>query len=399
MAKLTLKDLPLKDKRVLMRIDFNVPLNKEGGVEDDMRIRESLPSIEYVIKEGGKLILMSHLGRPDGKRMEKFSLAPCALALSKLLKKPVRFVTECIGKEAENATGEMKSGDVILLENLRFHPAEEDPAADPTFAQRLSRLGDLYVNDAFGTAHRAHSSTFTLAKLFLGKAAMGFLMQKELSFLQPLLENPKHPFYAVIGGAKISSKIGVLKSLVPKVDALFIGGGMAFTFLKAQGISIGNSIVEEGHLSTAKDLLKLCAAKSLPLFLPKDLLIADKIDKNAKVKIVSVQEGVPSGWQGVDLGPQTLKEWTSALQKGETIFWNGPVGIFEIPLFAKGTQGLAHSLAKLKSTRIVGGGDSVAAINQLNLAKNFTHLSTGGGAALELIEYGKLPGIDALSDK
>lgn len=399
MGKLTLKDLSVKDKRLLMRVDFNVPLSKEGEVEDDTRIRESLPSIEYVIKEGGKLILMSHLGRPEGKRVEKFSLAPCAKALSRLLKKPVRFVKECVGEAAEKAVREMKTGDVILLENLRFFPAEEDPSTDPGFAQNLARLGDLYVNDAFGTAHRAHSSTSTLAKLFPGKAAMGFLIQKELSFLQPLLENPRRPFYAIIGGAKISSKIGVLKSLISKVDALFIGGGMAFTFLKAQGIEVGSSILEEKQLSTAKDLLKLSVTKNLPLFLPKDLVIADKIDKNAQVKIISVQEGVPSGWQGVDLGPQTLKEWTALLQKGETIFWNGPVGIFEIPLFAKGTESLAQSLASCKSTRIIGGGDSVSAINQLNLAKNFTHLSTGGGAALELIEHGKLPGIDALSDK
>ncbi len=399
MSKLTIKDLAIKGKRVLMRVDFNVPLSKEGSVEDDTRIREALPSIEYVLKEGGSLILMSHLGRPEGKRTPKYSLASCALHLSKLLKKPVRFVEDCIGQEVEKATSALKPGEIILLENLRFYPAEEDPATDPTFAQKLAKLGDLYVNDAFGTAHRAHSSTCTIAKLFPNKAAMGFLMEKELAFLEPLLKNPQRPFYAIIGGAKISSKIGVLKSLLSRVDALFICGGMAFTFFKAQGISIGDSICEEAQLPTAKELLQQCASKKLPLFLPSDLLIADKVSQDAKTRVIQTKEGIPAGWQGVDMGPETMKAWISQLEKCKTIFWNGPPGIFEIPPFAKGTEGLARGLAKLNSTRIIGGGDSVSAINHLNLSKNFTHLSTGGGAALEFIEYGKLPGIDALSDK
>lgn len=399
MSKLTIKDLGIKEKRVLMRVDFNVPLSEEGTVEDDTRIREALPSIEYVMQKGGSLILMSHLGRPEGKRTPKYSLAPCALHLSKLLKKPVRFVEDCIGQEVEKTTSALKPGEIILLENLRFYPAEEDPAKDPTFAQKLAKLGDLYVNDAFGTAHRAHSSTCTIAKFFPNRAAMGFLIEKELAFLEPLLKNPQRPFYAIIGGAKISSKIGVLHSLFSKVDALFIGGGMAFTFFKAQGIPIGDSICEEAQLSTAKELLQQSASKKLPLFLPSDLLIADKVSQDAKTRVIQIKEGIPKGWQGVDMGPETLKTWLTQLEKGKTIFWNGPPGIFEIPPFAKGTEGLARGLAKLDSTRIIGGGDSVSAINQLNLSKNFTHLSTGGGAALEFIEYGKLPGIDSLSDK
>lgn len=393
MTKLRLQDLSLQGKRVLMRVDFNVPLG------DDTRIREALPSIEYILKAGGSLILMSHLGRPEGKRVEKFSLEPCAEILNKHLGRPVRFVKDCIGDEVENAAKALKPGEILLLENLRFYPAEEDPTADPKFAQKLAKLGDLYVNDAFGTAHRAHSSTFTVAKLFPGKAAMGLLMEKELTFLQPLLQNPQRPFYAIVGGAKISSKIGVLKSLVEKVDALFIGGGMAFTFFKAQRIAIGNSICEESHLVTARELMATCAEKKIPLFLPKDLLIADSVAENAKTRVIAIQEGIPAGWQGVDMGPLTLSEWTAQLKKAQTIFWNGPVGIFEIPAFAKGTEGLAQTLAKLSSVRVVGGGDSVAAINRLHLSKNFTHLSTGGGASLEFLEHGRLPGIDALSEK
>lgn len=395
MNKLSLKDLPVKGKRVLMRVDFNVPISKEGKVADDTRIREALPSIEYVLDEGGCLVLMSHLGRPDGKQNPKFSLAPCAEALNNLLKKPVLFAKDCVGDDAEKLARALKSDEVLLLENLRFHEAEEEPEKDPSFAEKLARLGDLYVNDAFGTAHRAHSSTYTVAKYFPGKAAAGFLMEKEISYLEPLLRDPAKPFYALIGGAKISSKIGVLEALLKKVDALFVGGGMAYTFMRAQGIAIGNSIFEESYLETSKRLLN----QKIPLFLPKDFLIADGMREDAKVKIVEARQGIPAGWQGVDIGPETIKKWTFAFAKAKTFFWNGPVGVFEIPSFAKGTQAIACALAKLSSTRIVGGGDSLLAINQLNLAKSFTHLSTGGGAALEFIEQGKLPGIEALSNK
>ena len=393
--KLSLKDLPVKGKRVLMRVDFNVPLSKEGKVTDDTRIREALPSIEHVLKSGGSLVLMSHLGRPDGKPNPKYSLAPCAEALSKLLKKPVLFAKDCIGEEAGKMAGALKPSEVLLLENLRFYAAEEEPEKDPLFAQKLAKLGDCYVNDAFGTAHRAHSSTCTITQYFPGKAAAGFLMEKEISFLEPLLKNPARPFYALIGGAKISTKIGVLHALLKKVDALFIGGGMSYTFMKAQGIEIGSSIVEEAHLETAKRLM----GQKVPISLPRDLLIADGMSENAKTQVVPLRQGIPAGWQGVDIGPETVKTWTTEFAKAKTFFWNGPVGVFEIAPFAKGTQAIASALAKLHSVRIVGGGDSASAINQLNLAKSFTHLSTGGGAALEFIEHGKLPGIEALTTK
>ncbi|MFI5334848.1 MAG: phosphoglycerate kinase [Chlamydiales bacterium] len=395
---LKLKDFPLKGKRVLMRVDFNVPLSNAGKIEDDTRIREALPSIEYILNAGASLVLMSHLGRPDGKKIEKFSLEPCAAYLANLLKKPVRFVKDCVGGEVERAVNALKPGEVLLLENLRFYRAEEEPDLDPTFAQQLAKLGDFYVNDAFGTSHRAHTSTYSVAKLFPGKAAIGLLMEKELSYLQPLLTNPERPFYAIIGGAKISSKIGVLKSLFSKVDALFIGGGMAYTFFKAEGVSIGESICEENQVSKAKDLLKESKLRDKPLFLPKDLVIANKVDQKAQTQIISALEGIPSGWQGVDIGPETRQIWAKELKKAKTIFWNGPVGIFEIPAFAKGTEQLAQTLATLASTRIIGGGDSVSAINHLGISKNFTHLSTGGGATLEFIEHGRLPGLEALNN-
>ncbi len=398
MPKLSLKDLSVKGKKVLMRVDFNVPLDERGKITDDTRIREALASIEYVLKQGGSVILMSHLGRPKGKSDPKFTLAPCAEALSKLLGKPVQFAKDCIGDETAKMAKNLKESEVLLLENLRFYAAEEDPSVDPTFAQKLAKLGDIYVNDAFGTAHRAHSSTYAIVKYFPGKAAAGFLMQKELSFLEPLIKNPARPFYAIIGGAKISSKIGVLKSLITKVDALFIGGGMAFTFFKAQNISIGKSICEDDLLQTAREIMQMCTSKNISIYFPKDLLITDNLKENGAVKTIFAKDGIPDGWEGADIGPQTVKEWSQELKKAQTIFWNGPVGVFEKPAFAKGTNMLATAMAELRSTRIIGGGDSVAAINQLNLAKNFTHLSTGGGAALEFLEYGKLPGIEVLTD-
>lgn len=390
-------DLEVKGKRVLLRVDFNVPLNESGKITDDTRIRESLPTIEYLLKEGASVILMSHLGRPEGKISQKFSVKPCQAALSSLLNKPVQFAEDCVGKEAESRAKNLKAGEILLLENLRFHSAEEDPSSDPSFAEALAKLGELYVNDAFGAAHRKHTSTYTIASYFPGRAAAGFLMQKELTFLGPLLKNPKRPFYAIIGGAKISSKIGVLKSLIDKADALFIGGAMAYTFFKAQGLSIGNSLCEDKFISKALELVEYAASKKVALYFPKDLVIADRIKEGAQIKTILTSAGIPDGWEGVDIGPETVKEWSAKLKMAETIFWNGPLGVFEIPLFAKGTNTLAELLAHLKSIRIIGGGDSVAAINQLHLAKNFTHLSTGGGATLELLEFGTLPGIEALS--
>ncbi|MBI2743812.1 MAG: phosphoglycerate kinase [Chlamydiales bacterium] len=396
---LSISDLKIAGKKLLMRVDFNVPLDSEGRVTDETRIREALPSIEYALKQGGSVILMSHMGRPKERRDPKLSLAPCVPILSRLLERPVKFAKDCIGENAKNLAKNLKAGEVLLLENLRFYPAEEKPDLDPTFAKQLSELGDLFVNDAFGAAHRAHSSTYTIVSYFPGRAAAGFLMQKELSFLEPLLKNPKAPFYAIIGGAKISSKIGVLKTLLDRADALFIGGAMAYTFFKAQGISIGKSLCEEKFIPMARELMERAKKEKKPLFLPTDLLIAEKAESGAKTKTILTREGIPEGWEGVDIGPETIKNWVNELHKAQTIFWNGPVGIFEIPEFAKGTNSLARDLASLKSIRIIGGGDSVSAINQLGLSKNFTHLSTGGGATLELLEFGTLPGIEILKNK
>ncbi|HSX10701.1 MAG TPA: phosphoglycerate kinase [Chlamydiales bacterium] len=389
MVKLTLKDLSLKGKRVLMRVDFNVPI-ENGVITDDSRIVASLPSIEYVLNQGASLILMSHLGRPKGKDPQ-LTLAPCAKKLSDLLKKPVAMAPDCIGPEVKKMATQLQPGQVLLLENLRFHAGEETPEKDPSFTAQLAKLGDCYVNDAFGTAHRAHASTALIAKFFPHKAAMGFLMEKELQELSPLLHNPARPFFALIGGAKISSKIGVIQSLLKRVDALFIGGGMVYTFLKAQGIPIGDSLCEDPN--TIRDLPKT------KLHFPVDLVIANAFSNDATRRIVPIHQGIPTGWQGMDIGPQTIAQWSKELTKAATVFWNGPVGVFEMAHFATGTRGIAEALAHAKAKTIIGGGDSVAAIQQMGLGDRFAHLSTGGGASLELLEYGHLPGIDALSDK
>ena len=399
MAKLQVQDLSIQGKRVLVRVDFNVPQNKDGSISDDTRIRESLPTIQYIIDQGGIPILMSHSGRPKGKKDPRYSLALCAKALSNLLRIPVIFAPDCIGNETEKLAKSASEGQIILLENLRFYAAEEDPKSDPSFAQKLASLGDLYVNDAFGSAHRAHSSTVQIAAFFPGRAASGLLMQKEIAFLNTSLSSPKRPFYAIIGGAKISTKIGVLQSLLSKVDALFVGGGMAYTLFKAQGISIGDSIFEAEQLKVAQDFLLAASKKNIPLFLPTDLVIASAFTADAPNKVIDIKEGIPEGWQGMDIGPKTIEIWNKALQKGATIFWNGPVGVFEFPAFAKGTDALARTLSTLKAITIAGGGDSVAAINKLGLKNKFSHLSTGGGASLEYIELGHLPGIDALSNR
>lgn len=398
MVKLNIQDLDLQGKKVLVRVDFNVPLNKDGSIADDTRIRESLPSIQHILQTGGVAILMSHLGRPKGAPDSQFSLAPCAKALSKSLGIPVIMAEDCVGEKVEKMARDLKPGQVLLLENLRFHPAEEKPSLDPTFAKKLASLGDLYVNDAFGTAHRSHSSTAIIAQHFPGKSAAGFLMQKEINFLSSLL-HPKQPFYAIIGGAKISTKIGVLKSLLSKVESIFIGGGMSFTFFLAQGFKIGNSIHEDEQIPAASEFLKECNERKIPCRLPKDLIIANAFADDAPSQCILASQGIPDGWQGMDIGPQTVEEWSKSLQNAATIFWNGPLGVFEFPHFAKGTEQIAKTLSSLSATTVVGGGDSVAAINRLGLAPSFSHVSTGGGASLEFIEYGHLPGIDALSDK
>lgn len=395
---MNLEVLPVKDKNVLIRVDFNVPLDGQGKITDDTRIRAALPTIEYVSKQGGKPIIMSHLGRPKGKVDPKYSLATCRKRLEELLGCEVLMAPDCVGSQVEKMAKDLKPGQVLLLENLRFHAAEEDPKSDPEFAKNLAKLGDVYINDAFGAAHRNHSSIVNLAELFKGRSAPGFLMKKEITFLGHLFERPAHPFYAIIGGAKISSKLGVIQKLLDKVDALFIGGGMAYTFLETQGMTIGDSICEKELIPTAKKILE--SAKT-PIFLPKDLVIAKEFSNDSEKKVTTIQEGVPDGWQGMDIGPLTRQEWTNTLQNGQLIFWNGPLGVFEMPNFSQGTLEIAQTLAKLNSASppvltIVGGGDSVSAINQANLSEKFSHISTGGGASLEYIEKGSLPGIDVL---
>jgi phosphoglycerate kinase len=399
MSKLTIQDLILTGKKVLIRVDFNVPLNKDGTIADDTRIRESVPTIQHALQQGAGVVLMSHLGRPKSKKDVQYSLGICAKKLSQLIAAPVFFATDCVGKDVEKMVQDLKGGQVLLLENLRFYPAEEDPSIDPNFAKELSKFGDFYVNDAFGTAHRKHSSTAVIAQYFPSKAAMGLLMQKEIQHLEPLLKKPHHPFFVLIGGAKISSKIGVLKSLMKKVDAFYIGGGMAFTFLKAQGIEIGDSIFEEKSLPDALNLLRECEEKKIPLHLPIDVVVADGLCNDAAFKTIPISQGIPKGWMGMDIGPETIQAWSADFQKAATLFWNGPVGVFEFPHFARGTQEMAQAIAHLKAMTIVGGGDSVSAVNQLGLSSKFSHVSTGGGASLEYLEHGKLPGIEALSDK
>lgn len=398
--KLSIRDLDLGGHRVLLRVDFNVPI-KNGEVVDDSRIRASLPSIRYVLDKGGSVILMSHLGRPDGKADPKFSLIPCAKRLSLLLKIPVQMAPDCCGEKTKQMAKSLLPGEVLLLENLRFHPGEEKPESEPAFVGALAELGDLYVNDAFGTAHRAHASTALIAHFFPGKAAEGFLMEKEVAYLGSVLSNPRRPFYAILGGAKISTKFKVIGALMKKADALFIGGAMAYTFLEAGGIAVGNSLVEKEFVGEALEIIRLGKTGSCKIFLPVDLVVAREIDAAAERRIIVVDNGVPDGFEGVDIGPKTAALYCEELKKGKTIFWNGPLGVFECPPFDLGTNTIAKMLASLEksATTIVGGGDSVAAIEQAGLADQITHISTGGGASLEYIELGKLPGIEALSDK
>jgi len=398
MNKLSIQDLSLKDQKVLMRVDFNVPLTDDLTIADDTRIKASLPSIEYVLAKGASLILMSHLGRPKGAQNSKYSLKPIAQRLSELLNLEVKFAPHSLEPSQEMAK-ELKPKEILLLENLRFYDAEEHPEKDPSFAEKLASMGDLYINDAFGTAHRKHSSTYLLPKFFPEKAAAGFLMEKEIAFLGNVIKSPKRPFYAIVGGAKISTKIGVLKALTEKVDAIFLGGGMTYTFLKANGLDIGDSLFEAEQVDSAKELIKETQNKAVKLFLPEDITIADSYNNEAKTKVISTKESIPDGWQGLDIGPKTIQEWKKILKKAGTLFWNGPLGVFEMSSFSTGTNEIAKTLAESPATTIIGGGDSLFAINKLNLNNQFTHLSTGGGACMEFIEFGQLPGIDALTDR
>jgi phosphoglycerate kinase len=391
MNKKTIRDVDVKGKHVLVRVDYNVPI-KDGKVGDDTRIRAAMPTVEYLLKNGAAVILCSHLGRPKGSPDPKYSLRPVAEHLSGLLGKPVAFAEDCIGPVAEEAAKALKPGDVLLLENTRFHPEEEKN--NPEMAKQLAALADLYVNDAFGSAHRAHASTEGVAHHL--PAVSGFLMEKELAYLGRALADPERPFLAIMGGAKISDKIAVIQNLLTKVDSLLIGGGMANTFFKAQGLKVGDSLVEAEALDTASGLLKSAGDK---LVLPVDCVIADRFDAEAQSKVVPVDQ-VPDGWRILDIGPATVAHFSNRLAAAKTVVWNGPMGVFEFPRFAEGTFAVARVLAGLKgATTIIGGGDSAAAVEQSGLAAKMSHISTGGGASLEFLEGKQLPGVVALLDK
>ncbi|HKZ53303.1 MAG TPA: phosphoglycerate kinase [Candidatus Acidoferrales bacterium] len=394
MAKLSIRDLDLKGTRVFMRVDFNVPL-AEGKVSDDTRIRASLPSIEHARKSGARLVLSSHLGRPKGKRNPAMSLRPAAERLSELLKAPVDFADDCIGPEAERKSQALAAGGVLLLENLRFHPEEEKN--DESFSQALARHGEVYVNDAFGSAHRAHASTVGVTR-FLSKAAAGFLMEKELTYLGKAIENPEKPYVAIVGGAKVSDKIEVIENLMKLVDVLILGGGMAYTFLRAQGVAVGKSLVEEDKIELAKQLLSDAAARRVSLLLPQDHKVAEKIDPAAQPQVVGFKE-IPDNLMALDIGPRSVEAFVGVIRKAKTIVWNGPMGVFECPPFAEGTMAVARAVANSGATSIVGGGDSIAALHQAGVTDKITHVSTGGGASLEFLGGLKLPGVEALTDK
>jgi phosphoglycerate kinase len=389
-SKKTVKDIDVKGKKVLVRVDFNVPL-KDNGIGDDTRIRAALPTIEYLLKQGAAVILCSHLGRPKGGPDPKFSLKPVADYLAGLLKKPVAFATDCIGPVAEKAAKALKPGEVLVLENTRFHPEEEKN--DMGMAKQLASLADIFVNDAFGSAHRAHASTEGVTH-FLPSVA-GFLMEKEIQDRGEAIANPKRPFVAIMGGSKISDKIGVIKNLLTKADSILIGGGMANTFFKAQGYPVADSLVEDEALETAKELVKTGGTK---LRLPVDVVLGDKFDADAASKTMPVGP-IPDGWRILDIGPETVKAYGKVIESAGTVVWNGPMGVFEFPKFAVGTFGIAKAIAASKAVSIIGGGDSVAAIQESGLANKITHISTGGGASLEMLEGLELPGVTALLDK
>lgn len=392
----SLKEADLKGKKVLVRVDLNVPLDDNLNITDDTRVRAAVPTINYLISNGAKIILSSHLGRPKGVT-PKYSLKPLVPRLSELLGVEVKMANDCIGEEVDKLVSEISDGGVLLLENVRFYKEEEKN--DPEFAKKLASLADLYVNDAFGTAHRAHASTEGVTK-FLKPSVAGFLMQKELDYLVGAVSNPKKPFAAIVGGSKVSSKIGVIESLLAKVDILILGGGMIFTFYKAQGLSVGSSLVEEDKLDLATSLLEKAKTKGVSLLLPSDVVIADKFAPDANSKTVPASS-IPDGWMGLDIGPDSIKTFGEALDTTKTIIWNGPMGVFEFDKFAAGTEAIAHKLADLSGkgvTTIIGGGDSVAAVEKVGLAEKMSHISTGGGASLELLEGKPLPGVLALND-
>ncbi len=403
MKKLNIRDLELKGKRVLVRVDFNVPQDKKTfAIKDDSRIVGALPTINYLIDHGAKVILMSHLGRPEGQVNPQFTLKPVADKLSELLKKPVQFAVDCIGPGTLKQSQELKEGQVLLLENLRFHAEEEKN--DPAFAKQLAELGEIYVNDAFGTAHRAHASTEGVTKYFKQNAA-GFLMENEIDYLSAVLEKPMHPFVAILGGAKVSDKIAVIENLIPKAESILIGGAMAYTFLLAQGKEVGSSLVEKDKLETAKEILE--KSKGIKFLLPSDHIAAEKKegapDKKGKPTFSFVNPKVvteiPAGMAGVDIGPKTIAEYSKVIAGAKTVVWNGPMGIFENPEYAKGTFEIAKAVAATGAKSIVGGGDSASAVHLSGVADKISHISTGGGASLEFLEGKVLPGVAALTDK
>jgi phosphoglycerate kinase len=392
--KLTIEDLDIREKRVFIRADFNVPLDDNLKITDDRRIRSTLPTINYAIDEDARVILSSHLGRPKGKADPRLSLAPVAKRLQRLLNKEVIFSPDCIGNQAESLVSKMKDGDVLLLENLRYHPGEE--TNDEEFARALSRLADIYVNDAFGTAHRVHASIVGITR-FLPSAA-GFLLKEEIEYLKGAIESPVRPFVAILGGAKVSGKIGVLENLVDKVDKVIIGGGMAYTFIKAMGFEIGNSLVEEDMLETAQRIRKKLKGLGIKFYLPVDCVISQSIEPGSETKIVPTLE-IPKRWRALDIGPASAKLFSEAIQDAKTILWNGPMGIFEIDAFSRGTFAIAHAVADAYALTIVGGGDTDLAVHRAGVSDAISFISTGGGASLQLLEGKELPGIAALTNR
>lgn len=393
MSKRTISDIKVKGKRVLVRVDFNVPL-ENGQITDDRRITESLRTINYLRRMGARIILASHLGRPKGKPAPELRLDPVAQRLSELLGAPVRKLPDCVGPDVEAGVAAMKDGDVVLLENLRFHPEEE--ANDDAFARTLASLADIFVNDAFGAAHRAHASTVGVAGYL--PAVAGFLMEKELVNLSRALESPTRPFVAILGGKKVSDKIGVIRNLITKADTLLIGGAMAYTFFRAKGHDVGASLVEEDKLELARTLMEEARQRSVGFQLPEDVVVADRFDENAQHEVVPA-DAIPEGRMGMDIGPKTAAKYRSVILNARTVIWNGPMGVFEFPPFAEGTRQVAQAMADCTAVTIVGGGDSSAAVEQFGLAERMTHISTGGGASLEFMEGRELPGVAVLQEK
>jgi phosphoglycerate kinase len=393
-VKKTVEDVDVGNKRVLVRVDFNVPFDRNGGIADDSRIRAAVPTIDYLRQRGARVILASHLGRPDGKVVDSLRLAPIAERLSQIIGRDVKTADDCVGPAVEAAVASLGPGDVLMLENLRFHAEEE--ANDPEFARRLASLADVYVNDAFGTAHRAHASTAGVATYL--PAVSGFLMTREIEELGNILGSPERPMAAILGGAKVSSKVAVLQNLVPRVDYLILGGGIASTFLKAKGIDVADSLVEDDFLDTAREVMRAAEGRGVPVLLPTDVVVADAFAADAKHKTVPV-DAVEAGWRILDVGPETIRAYRDALASARTVFWNGTLGVAEFPAFAKGSLALAEALAELPARVVVGGGETAALVEEAGMRDRYTHVSTGGGASLEFIEGRTLPGVAALNDK